>query len=292
MNAVDVNGATLEYLEQGSGTPVVFVHGSASDRRTWDGQLGAFADRFRVIAYSRRYHWPNAPISGGSSYSLGEQVDDLAQILRALDATPAHLVGHSYGGLICLQLASTAPDLVRSLVLMEPPVMALLVSNPPRPAEVLALALRSPRTALGIVKLGAFGLAPAAAAFERGDAEEAMRLMGTAIFGRPAFGSLSPERVAQVRDNLIKEESSSADFMPPLDPKALQRVPAAVLLVEGDRSPRVFARLHDHLQSILPKVERVEIPHASHLMHEDNAPAYNQVVRRFLSRSDALRPPR
>jgi pimeloyl-ACP methyl ester carboxylesterase len=168
---------------------------------------------------------------------------------------------------------------------MEPPVMALFVSIPPRPAEVLVLALRNPRTALGIVKLGALGLGPAAAAFERGDPEEAMRLMGTAILGRPAYENLSPERAAQVRDNLIKEESTGAAFMPPLDPKAFRRIRTPVLLVEGDHSPRVFARLHDHLESMLPNVERVQIPNASHLMHEDNAPAYNQVVRRFLSGS-------
>jgi len=283
MADAQVNGAALHYVEEGSGAPLVFVHGGASDHRTWRRQLSAFSDEYRSISYSRRYHWPNAPIPAGSSYALVEQVDDLAQLLRALDAAPAHLVGHSYGGLVCLEIASRAPELVRSLVLMEPPVMALFVSIPPRPAEILALALRSPGTALGIVKLGAFGLGPAAAAFERDDADEAMKLMGTAILGRRAFESLSEERAAQVRDNLIKEELLSPESMPPLDAQAFRSIRCPVLLAEGDRSPRVFSRLQDHLESILKDVTRVEIPNASHLMHEDNAPAFDRVVREFLS---------
>lgn len=291
MASVEVNGAALEYIERGNGTPIVFVHGAASDHRTWHGQLSAFGDSFRAISYSRRYHWPNEPIAEGSSYALDEQVDDLAHLLRRLDATGAHLVGHSYGGLVCLKFASSAREMVRSLVLMEPPVMTLFVSIPPKPTEILALALHSPRTAIRIVQLGAFGMGPAAAAFERGDAETAMKRMGTAILGRQAFESLSEERAAQVRDNLIKEELLSRDYLPPLDAGELQRIRVPVLLVEGTQSPRVFARLQDHLESILPNTERVEIPDASHMMHEDNAPVFNRAVLKFISTHERARPP-
>jgi pimeloyl-ACP methyl ester carboxylesterase len=283
MGSIEVSGATLEYLERGSGEPVVFIHGGASDHRTWQGQLGPFADRFRAISYSRRYHWPNERIADGSSYALSEQVDDLDMLLHALDAPEAHLVGHSYGGLVALGFAIRAPERVRSLVLMEPPVMTLFVSIPPRPAEILALALRSPRTAVGIVKLGALGLGRAAAAFERGDSEAAMKRMGTAILGRQAFDVLSEERASQVRDNLIKEESSSRDFLPRLDADELRRLRVPVLIAEGTQSPRVFARLNDHLETILPNTERVRIPNASHLMHEDNGPIFNRVVLEFIS---------
>jgi pimeloyl-ACP methyl ester carboxylesterase len=50
----------------------------------------------------------------------------------------------------------------------------------------------------------------------------------------------------------------------------------------GAKSPRVFARFHDHLESILSNVEGVVIPDASHMMHEDNTPAFNRVVLRVL----------
>ncbi len=138
MARVEIRGTALEVAEFGMGESVVFVHGSASDHRTWRPQLEVFAERFRAIAYSRRYHWPNERIVDSASYRLDEQVDDLMELLRSLGAVPAHLVGHSYGGLVCLVLAAKAPELVRTLVLAEPPVMTLFLSIPPEPtfAEV------------------------------------------------------------------------------------------------------------------------------------------------------------
>ena len=56
---IRVNGADLAYIEQGSGGAVVFVHGSLSDFRSWVFQLEPFAQRYRGISYSRRYHYPN-----------------------------------------------------------------------------------------------------------------------------------------------------------------------------------------------------------------------------------------
>ena len=59
---VSVNGTQLAYHEQGSGDPVLFVHGSSSDLRTWERQIPAIGAQFRAIAYSRRYARPNADI--------------------------------------------------------------------------------------------------------------------------------------------------------------------------------------------------------------------------------------
>jgi hypothetical protein len=75
---VDIgDGVTLHYAEQGSGVPVVFVHGSLSDYSYWDPQLSAFSGRYRAIAYSRRYNPPNQnPAITG--YSAVTDSDDLA----------------------------------------------------------------------------------------------------------------------------------------------------------------------------------------------------------------------
>jgi hypothetical protein len=58
-----VDGATLAYLEQGQGVPVVFVHGAIADHRTWDAQRDPTARKYRYIAYDQRYfgpaHWPD-----------------------------------------------------------------------------------------------------------------------------------------------------------------------------------------------------------------------------------------
>ena len=281
MASVDIAGTRLEYFESGSGEPLVFVHGSASDYRTWHPQREAFAERFRVIVYSRRYHWPNEPIPDGADYSMDEHVADLHAFLDALDAAPAHLVGHSYGAFVCLQLAQQEPRLVRTLVLGEPPVITLFVSNTPKPLELLKLLATRPRTALAIIKLGALGLGPATAAAERGDVEETLRLSGTAILGRSAYAGLSKDRREQALVNTIPAELTGSGF-PALGDDSLRGIFTPTLLVTGASSPRAFHRLTDRMEELLPQAERVEVPGASHIMHEDNAPAYNTAVRSFI----------
>jgi pimeloyl-ACP methyl ester carboxylesterase len=283
MPQVSVNGAALEYLEEGNGEPLVFVHGSASDYRTWHLQQDALAGRFRVITFSRRYHWPNEPIPDGADYAMGEHIADLRALLHALDAAPAHLVGHSYGAFVCLLLAQQDPHLARTLVLAEPPVITLFVSNKPKPLELLKLLATRPRTAAAIVKLGATGLGPATAAAKRGDMEAAMRLFGMAALGREAYSRLSAARREQVRANLFRAEFLGSGFLP-LDVQKLRGIVTPTMLLTAQSSPRVFHRLADRLEELLPHAERVEVPHASHIMHEDNAPAFTIAVRSFIER--------
>ena len=75
-------------------------------------------------------------------------------------------------------LAVKEPELVRTLVLAEPPVITLFVSNTPKPLELLKLLATRPRTAIAIMKFGAKGIAPATAAAKRDEAKKAMRLFG------------------------------------------------------------------------------------------------------------------
>jgi pimeloyl-ACP methyl ester carboxylesterase len=282
---VHVNGTSLAYIERGTGDPVVLVHGSASDHRSWLGQLEPLGSQHRVIAYSRRHHWPNAPIAAGADYAMAEHAADLAALLPALGAAPAHLVGHSYGAFVALLLALQQPALVRSLVLAEPPLITLFVSNRPRVAQVLRLLVTRPRTAVALVTFGATGMEPATAAARRGDMEQAMHLMGRAVLGRDAYARLSASRLEQVRANAVPAEFLGSGF-PPIDGAALRGVRVPALLVEGQRSPRLFHRLIDRLEDLLPLATRVTIPDASHLVHEDNAPAYTAAVLQHLYRQD------
>lgn len=282
MASVDVGCSRFECVERGDGEPIVFVHGSAGDHRTWQHQLTEFGSQFRAIAYSRRYHWPNQKIGDGVDYSMNEHVDDLQAFIATLGVAPVHLVGHSYGAFVCLLLAMRQPQLVRTLVLAEPPVLTLFVSIPPKPMQILKLLVTRPRTAVAIVKFGAAGIGPATAAFRRGDMEAGMRIFGTAVLGREAFHRLSESRSSQVRDNLIKAEFLGSGFAP-LDADRVRGVNRPTLLVTGQRSPRLFHRLTDRIQELLPHAQRIEIPAASHMMHEDNASAYNAAVLSFLA---------
>src|SRR6476659_176246 len=71
LKEIQVNGVNIHYLDEGSGDPVVFVHGGgATDYRTWIPVVGPFAERYRVIAPSLRCHYPNEWRGVGSDYSL------------------------------------------------------------------------------------------------------------------------------------------------------------------------------------------------------------------------------
>jgi non-heme chloroperoxidase len=90
--AVEINGASLAYLEQGQGDAVVFVHGSLDDLRSWRLQIPAFGSHYRALAYSRRYHYPNAQPSGAFDYTAALHADDLAAFIGWLGPQPVHLV--------------------------------------------------------------------------------------------------------------------------------------------------------------------------------------------------------
>jgi pimeloyl-ACP methyl ester carboxylesterase len=277
-----VNGTTLEYVERGAGDAILFVHGSASDCRTWQEQLDAFARSYRAIAYSRRHHWPNAPIAEGEPYAMEQQADDLAAFIRVTGGAPVHLAGHSYGGFLGLLVALREPGLVRSLVLEEPPVVPLLASDPSSPSEILRLLFGRPRAALSLLRFGATGIGPATAAARRGDMEEAMRRFGKAVLGPRFYDRLSPARLEQIRANSIQAELLGPGFSP-LDERALRRLATPTLLLTGEQSPRLFHHLADRLEELLPHAERIEIPGASHSVHEDGASSWNAAVLAFLA---------
>jgi pimeloyl-ACP methyl ester carboxylesterase len=281
---LDIDGTSLEYEELGSGQPVVLVHGSASDHRTWQGRHETLAGRFRVIRYSRRYHWPNDPIPDGADYSMNQHVADLAAVVRSLDAAPAHLVGHSYGGFLCLLLAIREPSLVRSLVLGEPPVVTLFVSPVPKPQEMLRLLVTRPRTAAAVFRFGAMGVAPASKAFREGDRERGLRAFAGAVFGPGGFDRMPEARKARVRDNLpnVQAELLGSGLVP-LDTEDVRGVRVPTLLITGGRSIALFHRLTDRLEELLPSARRFDVPDASHAMHEDNADAYDGALLSFLN---------
>jgi pimeloyl-ACP methyl ester carboxylesterase len=280
---LEVNGVSLAYREAGQGEPVVLVHGGASDIRTWGNQVTALSSNFRVIAYSRRYARPNEDIGDGLDDQMHPHVDDLLALLDVLGVSPAHFVGHSWGGFICLLAAIRKPQAVRRLVLMEPPAVSLFVSTPPRPSQLLKLLLRRPRTALAIIRFGS-AVTAAQKAFRCGDDEAAMRAFATAVLGRDTFERLSEERLQQVRDNMKADRAQllGAGF-PPLTKDEVRSVRTPTLLLCSEHSPSLFRRLIDRLEELLPNVETVKVPNASHIMHEDNPVFVNEQILAFLS---------
>jgi pimeloyl-ACP methyl ester carboxylesterase len=119
MNRVRIAGRELEYEVRGAGQPVVLVHGvliaDAFAPLLVEPLLTA---RYQLILYHRRgYAGSTHP---GGQLSIVEQAADCRALMRELGVQCAHIVGHSYGGAIALQLALDAPEAVNSLALLEP----------------------------------------------------------------------------------------------------------------------------------------------------------------------------
>jgi pimeloyl-ACP methyl ester carboxylesterase len=124
---IDVNGVNLEYVDQGTGVPVVFSHGGSSDLRYWDPQREAFVARYRFIAYSRRFHGAG-PWPADGDDSAEAHTTDLLAVMRRLATGPVHLVGFSTA--IALRATLREPGLVRSLTIIEPNLPWLLEGDP------------------------------------------------------------------------------------------------------------------------------------------------------------------
>src|SRR5690606_27907442 len=164
-----VNGVELAFVERGEGTPLVLVHGSVSDLRTWHAQLPMLAGSHRTIAYSRRYARPNLDIGEGVDDQMMPHVDDLIAFLEARGLGKASLLGHSWGGMIVLLAAMRRPDLVERIVLEEPPVMSMFIDIPPKPSQIFKLLVSDPGLAGSIIKFATGTAGPAQALYNKGE---------------------------------------------------------------------------------------------------------------------------
>ena len=115
MPTVDAGRWKLHYVEEGSGTPLLLIHGLAGDHTAWTPQIATFKSQYRVIAFDN-------PGSGRSSTvdattSMRELAEATLRLMDALRIDNAHVVGRSMGGAIAQQIALAAPDRVRTMVM-------------------------------------------------------------------------------------------------------------------------------------------------------------------------------
>jgi pimeloyl-ACP methyl ester carboxylesterase len=274
LHPITINGAELHYIEQGTGDPVVFVHGGLGDYRTWLPQMAPFARHYRAIAYSRRSHYPNAWASGYTRAPLWLHVADLAALIAQVAGGPVHLVANSYGGYISLFLALAHPALVRTLALGEPPVHPL-----------------QRRVPEGAALFDAFMTAawqPARQAFAGGALEEGVRLFINGVVGPNAYERLPPAARAGLLTNApamaVETLTDFADYMPDLPCAEAATIAAPTLLLNGARSPRMYHIINGELARCLPHVEQVTIADAAHVLHAQNPAAHNAAVLAFLAR--------
>lgn len=112
------NGVALNYLDWGGeGLPLVMIHGLAGSPHIFDDIAPRLGDRCRGIAYARRGHGRSDAPDG--PYDLGTYVEDLRQLLDALDVPRASLLGWSMGGNEITRFAELYPERVAKLIYLE-----------------------------------------------------------------------------------------------------------------------------------------------------------------------------
>jgi pimeloyl-ACP methyl ester carboxylesterase len=128
MNVIEINGVRLHAEEIGSGPTAVLVHGIPSDYRVWRPLVDGLSRQYRTISYSRRCAFPNQTRDYAQS-TVENNAADLEELIAWAGGGPAHLIGHSYGGPIVALCAQRRPELVRSLVLIEPHLPGVVVGQ-------------------------------------------------------------------------------------------------------------------------------------------------------------------
>ena len=261
---------SLAALDAGSGTQVLLLHGSVGDMTEFPRILTALAGKYHATALSRRYHPPNEPPSSGDLYLMDRQAGDLLEVLS--QTGPAHVVGISWGGYASLVAALDRPDLFRSIVLAEPPVLPLL--------EGSAAGQRFLKNFLTTA------IEPAAEAFRSGNGERGLALFMDGILGRAGGFESIPTPVRKELYRFVPElglelTTPFERYMPALPPDRLRALRVPVLLLQGSRSPEMFGTILDSLQAQLRCAVRERIPDAGHAMHLANPGRFIACVESF-----------
>jgi len=110
----------IYYEITGEGEPLLFIHGLGSGMQNWQMQVPVFSKYYKVVTFDLRGHGrSDKPLE---PYNIGMFAADTAGLMKSLGISSAHVVGFSLGGMVGFQLCLDAPDMVKSLVVVNSPV--------------------------------------------------------------------------------------------------------------------------------------------------------------------------
>lgn len=266
---IPLPGAILAFTSTGSGQPIVFVHGTLADLRIWNAQQGPAFHHYQLVAYSRRYHYPNAWMGNGSDYTDANNVQDLVGVLRELHLGRVHLVGHGAGAQLAAELALGHPELVRTLVLVEPPTAAAAVAEPDF-ASLTAERAQLLQQVEGQMRMH--------------EADKAARLLyDWASASNGAYDTLPSPLRGEIQDNAGVLGFFLSAPPPPMPCTDFARLSVPTLVVTGQRTNPFYTAVGDSVARCIPHALRESIPMASHVVQRDNPDAFNAVLVGFLA---------
>jgi arylsulfatase A-like enzyme/pimeloyl-ACP methyl ester carboxylesterase len=268
-HTIPVNNTALRYITQGSGPPVLLLHGSMQDGRIWERQRRTVVERHRFIALTMRYFGTAPWDDSGEQFSQATHIADAAAFVRELGIGPVIVVGWSYGAITALGLATQHPDLVQGVFVFEPP-LASAVSD----AAHLAI-LRSE----GEKYAAAFASAMKAS----GDAEMVRQFAGFISDSPTAFDSIPRQVLGIVFENArtLRLGAGREQVLPGC--KELSQIKVPVAVSRGESSRPLFRITAEAVSRCIPAAKLVDIPGATHFAPFQSANAFNNVLRSFLS---------
>jgi non-heme chloroperoxidase len=257
---VKTSRGRVAYADRGRGQAVVLIHGSVSDLRIWRSIFPALARHYRVIAYSRRHHRPNPPPF--DEYSFVRDVDDLAEVLRALAISAAHFVAHSAGGYVVVEFAKRYPEKTISLSLFDANARGLLTG--PK-ATVVSSELEK-------------WLGPVRSFLAAGDDRRAMRCLLEPLFQ----GTKLPKWfLSMANENIdsLKRQFASTLPLPSINCAQFRRYPGSTLVLQGEHSPHPFKTVNEAFHRCARNAQFKTIERCGHIFQVD-APA--KVLERIM----------
>jgi pimeloyl-ACP methyl ester carboxylesterase len=272
MSRASLDGIELEYEVRGAGEPVVLVHPGVFAR--WYQPLldePALAGRYRVLTYHRIGYAGSSRLSG--PVSIAQQAAHLSALMRHLGMQRAHVVGHSSGGNIALQLALDAPEMVGSLAVLE--------------AALPLEAAGSER----LLSTRAF-MAPVVERYRAGDKAGAVDGFMRGVTGPDYRTALDRVLPAAFGEAVASADTFFGQELPAVGQWSFRREDARritqpVLAVVGERSLQqspIWGARQEMLVTWLPNAEGFILPGASHLLYLENPRGMAERLATFFAR--------
>ncbi len=270
MATIEFNGERVEYFEQGAGEPVVLLHSTGASSGQWRRLAAELSDRFHVIAPDLCGYGGTGPWQGKGEISLAAEAAMVAALIERLDQ-PVHLVGHSFGGAVALRLAQDRPELLKSLVVIEPVAFHLLRAGDSIDSQ-----------AFDEISQVAAGVASAVAC---GDFQGGFGRFVDYWSGAGAWAAVPADRRGAMAQRLGKV---ALDFWSALNDPArlsdLADLDLPTLVIRGGTSPLPVRRVAWHLGRTLPQAQLETIERAGHMAPLTHPADVNPLVAAHLQR--------
>jgi pimeloyl-ACP methyl ester carboxylesterase len=280
---IQVGTIELHYIEAGTGDTVILLHGGTGDYRSLPAVFQALSEKYHVVSYSRRFHFPNhnpvvkvsslygtadSQAIGTNKYSALNEAQDLAGLIQALKLSRVHLVGTSYGAFTALALALKHPEMVRSMVLTEPPIHSWMKGTP---------AYRQFMTTTW---------EPCRKAFRKGDKNAAMKSFVDGLFGPGYFERLPATASSAMMENAqaMQVLAMSSDPFPYLPKKEIQSLRIPTLIMTGANTVALHKAVDEELARLLPGATAITVPNAGHGIARDNPTVFMEKLSEFLAK--------